>query len=230
MSGAYVSWLRERNGIEETDQGDWVVMASGTAEIDQGDWVILPPNSWAERAESNQELRPVVNVVTPSGILRVAANADTTVGEIRQKVYEWRPEYSLERIELVCRDNDGFDGVCFTCSRPRTDDETVKFLWNQCDRPGHFMQMALWLKDKNVETGEWESSFWKEQFKVWEDEQKSFPKGRMNELSESDEKLETSLRSVIALIAVNDRPHCLHSIAVNDRSNSLHWCPHGCPP
>ena len=171
MSGAFVAWLREGNGIEETDQGDWVVMASGTAEIDQGDWVILPPNSWAERAESNQELRPVVNVVTPSGILRVAANADTTVGEIRQKVYEWRPEYSLERIELVCRDNDGFNGVCVTCSRPRTDDETVKFLWNQCDRPGHFMQMALWLKDKNVETGEWESSFWKEQLKVWKDEQ-----------------------------------------------------------
>ena len=172
------SCRQEGKGMAETEchdvtLGDWIVVAPGTAEIYQGDWVILAPNS---RAERNQGLRPVANVVTNSCHLSVPVNADTTVGEIRQKVHEWKPEYPLELIELVCRDNDGWDGVCFTCSRPRADDETVKFLWNKCDIPGHLMQMSLWIKEKNEETGEWESSFWKAQLQVWKHE--SFLQGK----------------------------------------------------
>ena len=154
--------------------GDWIIVAPDNAESDQGDWVILAPKN----AERDQDHVAVVTVVTTFGILGVPVKAETTVGEIRQKVHEWKPEYSLERIELVCRDNDGWDGVCLTCSRPRADDETVKFLWNKCDIPGHMMQMALWIKDKNEETGEWETSFWKAQMKLWRDEQRHSYRGK----------------------------------------------------
>ena len=58
-----------------------------------------------------------------------------------------------------------------TMARPRADDETVKWLWSDCDLPGHMMQVALWIKEKNEGTGEWESTFWKEQLQVWRDEE-----------------------------------------------------------
>merc|ERR1712217_364852 len=46
-------------------------------------------------------------------------------------------------------------------SRPRDDDETVESLWSDWDIPRRMMQVALWIKEKNEETGEWESTFWK---------------------------------------------------------------------
>merc|ERR1711924_431511 len=46
-------------------------------------------------------------------------------------------------------------------SRPRDDDETVESLWSDWDIPRRMMQGALWSKEKNEETGEWESTFWK---------------------------------------------------------------------
>merc|ERR1711865_1320507 len=43
----------------------------------------------------------------------------------------------------------------------RDDDETVESLWSDWDIPRRMMQVALWIKEKNEETGEWESTFWK---------------------------------------------------------------------
>ena len=131
------------------------------------DWVIVG----TEIAERDQVHVPVVKVMATFGMLAVPVTADTTIGEIREKVHKWKPEYSLEQIELVCKDHDGWDGVVLTCSRPRADDETVKSLWSACDIPGHMMEVALWIKEKNEETGRWESTFWKAQMKVWGEEE-----------------------------------------------------------
>ena len=45
-------------------------------------------------------------VLTTLGMFAVPCTAKTTIGEIRQKVQEWQPKYSLEQIELVCKDKD----------------------------------------------------------------------------------------------------------------------------
>merc|ERR1711920_594594 len=71
------------------------------------------------------------------------------------------PEYSLEQIELVCKDKDAWGPLFNKTSRPRDDDETVESLWSDWDIPRRMMQVALWIKEKNEETGEWESTFWK---------------------------------------------------------------------
>ena len=113
---------------------------------------------------------PMVEVHATFGMFAVPVTAETTIREIRQKVHEWKPEYSLEQIELVCQDHDGYDGVWVTCSRPRGDDDTVKSLWSAWDSRGRKMQVALWIKEKNEETGKWESTFWKTQLAIWEDE------------------------------------------------------------
>ncbi|CAE7767436.1 unnamed protein product [Symbiodinium pilosum] len=83
----------------------------------------------------------------------VPVTAETTVGEIRQKVQEWKPEYSLEQIELVCKDKDAWGPLFNKTSRPRDDDETVESLWSDWDIPRRMMQVALWIKEKNEETG-----------------------------------------------------------------------------
>merc|ERR1711972_1222009 len=77
----------------------------------------------------------------------------------RQKGQEWKPEYSLEQIELVCKDKDAWGPLFNKTSRPRDDDETVESLWSDWDIPRRMMQVALWIKEKNEETGEWESTF-----------------------------------------------------------------------
>merc|ERR1712059_74905 len=75
-------------------------------------------------------------------------------------VQEWKPEYSLEQIELVCKDRDAWGPLFNKTSRPRDDDETVESLWSDWDVPRRMMQVALWIKERNEETGEWESTYW----------------------------------------------------------------------
>eukprot|EP00434_Breviolum_minutum_P005477 symbB.v1.2.004828.t1/scaffold279.1/size242841/13 len=135
----------------------------------------------AEIAERDQDHVPEVKVLTTLGMFAVPVTAETTLGEIRQKVQEWKPEYSLEQIELVCKDKDAWGPLFNKTSRPRDDDETVESLWSDWDIPRRMMQatdvgwldhgscwlvptlnqVALWIKEKNEETGEWESTFWK---------------------------------------------------------------------
>ena len=33
------------------------------------------------------------------------------------------------------------------------------------------MHVALWIKEKNKETGEWESTFWKSKLMIWKEEE-----------------------------------------------------------
>merc|ERR1712050_308218 len=49
----------------------------------------------AEIAERDQDHVPEVKVLTTLGMFAVPVTAETTIGEIRQKVQEWKPEYSL---------------------------------------------------------------------------------------------------------------------------------------
>ena len=91
----------------------------------------------------------------------VPVTAETAVGEIRQKVLEWKPGYSLEQIELVCKDEDAWGPLFNNTSRPRDDDETIASLWSDWYTPRRMMQVALWFKEKNEETGDRESTFWK---------------------------------------------------------------------
>merc|ERR1712141_803959 len=51
----------------------------------------------AEIAERDQDHVPEVKVLTTLGMFAVPVTAETTIGEIRQKVQEWKPEYSLEQ-------------------------------------------------------------------------------------------------------------------------------------
>jgi len=115
----------------------------------------------AEIAERDQDHVPEVKVLTTLGMFSVPVSAETEIGEIRQKVHEWKPEYSLEQIELVCKDKDAWGPLFNKTSRPRDDDETVESLWSDWDIPRRMMQVALWIKERNEETGEWESTFWK---------------------------------------------------------------------
>ena len=62
------------------------------------------------------------------------------------------------------------------------------------------MQMALWIKEKNEETGKWESSFWKAQMQVWRDEQPPPTAG--------NERIVRIRRKMGNVIAVSDRSHC----------------------
>merc|ERR1712146_537916 len=78
--------------------------------------------------------------LTTLGMFAVPVTAETTVGEIRQKVQEWKPEYSLEQIELVCKDKDAWGPLFNKTSRPRDDDETVESLWSDWDIPRRMMQ------------------------------------------------------------------------------------------
>merc|ERR1712032_757567 len=82
----------------------------------------------AEIAERDQDHVPEVKVLTTLGMFAVPVTAETTIGEIRQKVQEWKPEYSLEQIELVCKDKDAWGPLFNKTSRPRDDDETVECL------------------------------------------------------------------------------------------------------
>ena len=156
-------------------EGDWDLVSGtsciGSANPMQGqdaiwDWVLVAP----EIAERDQDHVPVLEVLATFGRFAVPVKAETTIGEIRQKVHEWKPEYCLEQLELVCKDSDGWDGILLTCCRPRLDDETVTSLWSNFDAPGHSMQVALWIKEKNEETGEWQSAFWKAQLQIWREE------------------------------------------------------------
>merc|ERR1712190_433169 len=52
-------------------------------------------------------------------------------------------------------------GAAEIAERDHDDDETVESLWSDWDIPRRMMQVALWIKEKNEETGEWESTFWK---------------------------------------------------------------------
>ena len=115
----------------------------------------------AEIAERDQDHVPEVKVLTTLGMFAVPVTAETTIGEIRQKVHEWKPEYSLEQIELVCKDKDAWGPLFNKTSRPRDDDETVESLWTDWHIPRRMMQVALWIKERDEETGEWESAFWK---------------------------------------------------------------------
>merc|ERR1711953_311333 len=95
----------------------------------------------AEIAERDQDHVPEVKVLTTLGMFSVPVSAETEIGEIRQKVHEWKPEYSLEQIELVCKDKDA-------CG-PLDDDETVDSLWSEWQAPRRMMQVALWLKERD---------------------------------------------------------------------------------
>merc|ERR1712107_944115 len=70
----------------------------------------------AEIAERDQDHVPEVKVLTTLGMFAVPVTAETTIGEIRQKVQEGKPEYSLEQIELVCKDKDAWGPLL---TRPR---------------------------------------------------------------------------------------------------------------
>merc|ERR1711924_358287 len=73
----------------------------------------------AEIAERDQDHVPEVKVLTTWGMFAVPVTAETTIGEFRQKVQEWKPEYSLEQIELVCKDKDAWGPLFNKTSRPR---------------------------------------------------------------------------------------------------------------
>merc|ERR1712232_828467 len=75
----------------------------------------------AEIAERDQDHVPEVKVLTTLGMFAVPCTAETTIGEIRQKVQEWKPEDSLEQIELVCKDKDAWGPLFNKTSRPRDD-------------------------------------------------------------------------------------------------------------
>merc|ERR1712216_326204 len=72
----------------------------------------------AQLAERDQDHVPEVKVLTTLGMFAVPVTADTTVGEIRQKVQEWKPEFSVEQIELVCKDKDAWGPLFNKTSRP----------------------------------------------------------------------------------------------------------------
>ena len=59
-------------------------------------------------------------MLTTLGMFAVPVTAETTIGEIRQKVQEWKPEYSLERMELVCKDSDACPPSTRRPGRPTT--------------------------------------------------------------------------------------------------------------
>jgi len=115
----------------------------------------------AEIAERDSDHVPEIKVLTTLGMFAVPCTAETTIGEVRQKVHEWKPEYDLEQIELISKDKDAWGPLFNKTSRPRDDDETVDSLWSDWDVPRRMMQVALWIKEKNEETGEWESTFWR---------------------------------------------------------------------
>lgn len=77
-------------------------------------------------AERDQDHVPEVKVLTTLGTFAVPVTAETTIGEIRQKVQEWKPEYSLEQIELVCKDKDAWGPLFNKTSRPHDDEEWVE--------------------------------------------------------------------------------------------------------
>merc|ERR1712137_843205 len=151
-------WIKEKN--EETGEWEstfWKMLEESKCDEKGG----LIKKGAAEIAERDQDHVPEVKVLTTLGMFAVPVTAETTVGEIRQKVQEWKPEYSLEQIELVCKDKDAWGPLFNKTSRPRDDDETVESLWSDWDIPRRMMQVAPWIKEKNEETGEWESTFWK---------------------------------------------------------------------
>jgi len=108
----------------------------------------------AEIAEHDQGHASEVKVLTTMGMFAVPVTAETTVGEIRQKVQEWKPEYSLDQIELVCKDKDAWGPLFNKTFRPRDDDETVESLWSDWGMPQRMMQLALWIKEKSEEARE----------------------------------------------------------------------------
>merc|ERR1712006_54373 len=57
----------------------------------------------AEIAERDQDHVPEVKVLTTLGMFAVPVTAETTIGEIRQKVQEWKPEYPWNRSSLFAR-------------------------------------------------------------------------------------------------------------------------------
>ena len=89
----------------------------------------------AEIAERDQDHIPEVKVLTTLGMFAVPVEAETTIGEIRNKVQQNWPEYSLDQIELVCKDKDAWGPLFNKTSRPRDDDETVESLWSDWDIP-----------------------------------------------------------------------------------------------
>merc|ERR1711988_308929 len=82
----------------------------------------------AEIASQDQGHVPEVKVLTTLGMFAVPCTAETTIGEIRQKVHTWKPEYDLEQIELISKDKDAWGPLFNKTSRPRDDDETVESL------------------------------------------------------------------------------------------------------
>merc|ERR1711974_518732 len=106
----------------------------------------------AEMGERDQDHVPEVKVLTTLGMFAVPVTAETSIGEIRQKVQEWKPEYSLEQIELVCKDKDAWGPLFNKTSRPRDDDETVESL----ERLGHpAAHDAGGAVDQEEERGDW---------------------------------------------------------------------------
>ena len=71
-----------------------------------------------------------MKLVAALGMLAVTTTAETTIGEIRQQVQEWSPEYSLEQIVLPHKDKDAWGPLLNKTSRPRDDFETVESLWS----------------------------------------------------------------------------------------------------
>ena len=78
-------------------EGDWDLVSGtsciGSANPMQGqdaiwDWVLVAP----EIAERDQDHVPVLEVLATFGRFAVPVKAETTIGEIRQKVHRWRPE------------------------------------------------------------------------------------------------------------------------------------------
>jgi len=109
-----------------------------------------------------------MRAVTGMGVFLVFVKPETTIAAFRQRLQAWYPEFSLEQIELVC--DAGWDAHTgwWTASCPRADDETVEALSRH--QPGRVLHIAIWIKEKNQESGEWESMFWKTQVQLWTEE------------------------------------------------------------
>merc|ERR1712050_802617 len=90
---------------------------------------------------------PEVKVLTTLGMFAVPVTAETTIGEIRQKVQEWKSEYSLGQIELVCEDKGAWGSFPNEISCPRGDDETVESLWSGQDSSRRIMQVTARLEN-----------------------------------------------------------------------------------
>merc|ERR1712032_1614696 len=86
----------------------------------------------AEIAERDSDHVPEVKILTTLGMFAVPVTAETTVGEIRQKVQEWKLSTPLSRSSLSARTR-MLGGHCSTRRRGRA---TTMRQWSRCGATG----------------------------------------------------------------------------------------------